>query len=48
MCPDSDFDHDLLDVLVQVLELATGLGVFSQRIMKESESVFSVQVVLGR
>ena len=44
MCPDSDFD--LLDVLIQVLELATDLGVFSQRIMKESESVVSLQVVL--
>ena len=44
MCPDSDLD--LLDVLIQVLELATDLGVFSQRIMKESESVVSLQVVL--
>ena len=44
MCPDSDFD--LLDVLIQVLELVTDLGVFSQRIMKESESVVSLQVVL--
>ena len=44
MCP--DLDLDLLDVLIQVLELATDLGVFSQRIMKESESVVSLQVVL--
>ena len=33
------------EVLVQVLELATDLGVCSERIVEESESVVSLQVV---
>ena len=35
-------------ILVHVLELATGLGVLSQRMVEESESVVSLQVVLVR
>ena len=35
-------------ILVQVLELATGLGVLSQMIVEESESVVSLQVVQVR
>ena len=35
-------------ILVQVLELATDLGVLSQRMVEESESVVSLQVVLVR
>ena len=35
-------------ILVQVLELATNLGVLGQRIVEESESVVSLQVVQVR
>ena len=35
-------------ILVQVLELATDFGVLSQRMVEESESVVSLQVVLVR
>ena len=35
-------------ILVQVLGLATDLGVLSQRIVEESKSVVSLQVVLVR